>query len=180
VVVSLHAGREYAAGPSRWQREASAALAGAGADLVIGNHAHRVQRPEWLRTADGRRVLVSYCQGNLVSHQARMVGPRDFDHPRAVRGDSFLLHVYVDRLLRPVSAAVTPLWTLRHGGDGAVRYRVVVPIVEAFRPAAVPWGPLLLARRERIRAVLSGFPLEERPRNTCVTEVRPVRLPRSG
>jgi poly-gamma-glutamate capsule biosynthesis protein CapA/YwtB (metallophosphatase superfamily) len=61
VVVAIHAGDEYHTAPNTTQREMAAAALAAGADAVIGAHAHVVQ-PIELR--DGR--LVAFGLGNFV------------------------------------------------------------------------------------------------------------------
>lgn len=64
VVVSLHAGTEYADEPDAYQIESARAAIDAGADLVIGHHPHVVQRVECYR---GRYIL--YSLGNFVFDQ---------------------------------------------------------------------------------------------------------------
>lgn len=70
VVVSIHWGNEYQAGPSREQEQLAQDLVDAGADLVWGHHPHVLQRMEW-RTSkvDGHQALVLYSLGNLLSDQ---------------------------------------------------------------------------------------------------------------
>lgn len=61
VVVFLHWGIELAQCPSRAQRTLARQLAGAGADVIVGGHAHRVQ-------GAGRmgKAFVGYGLGNFV------------------------------------------------------------------------------------------------------------------
>lgn len=61
VVVTIHWGAEGEACPVAHQHELAAALVGAGADVVAGHHAHRLQGIE---QRDG--ALVAYGLGNLV------------------------------------------------------------------------------------------------------------------
>jgi poly-gamma-glutamate capsule biosynthesis protein CapA/YwtB (metallophosphatase superfamily) len=61
VVVYLHWGNEREACPDGNQRSAATALATAGADVVIGSHAHQVQGAGWLG-----RAYVAYGMGNFV------------------------------------------------------------------------------------------------------------------
>jgi len=70
VVVSIHWGNEYQAGPSQAQEHLAQELIDAGADLVWGHHPHVLQRMEWMTSVkDGHRGLVMYSLGNLLSDQ---------------------------------------------------------------------------------------------------------------
>lgn len=73
VIVSLHWGMEYQAGPTQRQREIATALAEAGADLLWGHHPHVLQPMEWMTNQAGdHRTLVIYSLGNLLSDQAML------------------------------------------------------------------------------------------------------------
>jgi poly-gamma-glutamate synthesis protein (capsule biosynthesis protein) len=61
VVVYLHWGTDYTTCPNALQKRTARALADAGADVVVGTHAHRVQGAGWLG-----RTYVSYGLGNFV------------------------------------------------------------------------------------------------------------------
>jgi len=65
VVVTIHWGAEGAACPVAHQHELAAVLTGAGADVVAGHHAHRLQGIE---QRDG--AVVAYGLGNLVFYAA--------------------------------------------------------------------------------------------------------------
>jgi len=70
VVVSIHWGNEYQAGPSQAQEQLAQNLVDAGADLVWGHHPHVLQRMEWKTSAvDGHQALIMYSLGNLLSDQ---------------------------------------------------------------------------------------------------------------
>lgn len=66
-VVYLHAGTEYENEPSETQRTWAQECVDAGADLVIGSHAHVIQPMEWLRAPDGQEVLAVYGLGDFIS-----------------------------------------------------------------------------------------------------------------
>ena len=70
VVVYLHWGSDYTTCPDGAQTSTAAALAKAGADVVVGGHAHRVQGAGWLG-----RTYVDYGLGNFVWLNTR--GPVD-------------------------------------------------------------------------------------------------------
>ncbi len=61
VVVFLHWGTEQQTCPDAAQRATAAALEKAGADVIVGGHAHRVQGAGWLG-----RAYVGYGLGNFV------------------------------------------------------------------------------------------------------------------
>ncbi|MEN6571482.1 MAG: CapA family protein [Anaerolineaceae bacterium] len=70
VIVSLHWGNEYQAGPDGQQMETAQYLSDAGADVIWGHHPHVLQRMEWLQSTDKEhRTLVIYSLGNLLSDQ---------------------------------------------------------------------------------------------------------------
>ncbi len=64
VVVSLHWGGEFQAGPSARQRLLATRLADAGADLIVGHGPHVLQRIEWVSD-----TLVAYSLGNFLFDQ---------------------------------------------------------------------------------------------------------------
>ncbi len=61
VVIYLHWGQEGSSCPSRAQRELAADLKGAGVDLIVGTHAHRLQGAGF-----SGKTAVAYGLGNLV------------------------------------------------------------------------------------------------------------------
>jgi len=65
LVVSLHAGQEYAPEPTHFQREFSRAAIESGADLVVGHHPHVVQEIERYQSG-----WIAYSLGNFVFDQA--------------------------------------------------------------------------------------------------------------
>lgn len=70
VVVSIHWGSEYQAGPTSEQEELAQKLVDAGADLLWGQHPHVLQRMEWRESlVDGHTALVMYSLGNLLADQ---------------------------------------------------------------------------------------------------------------
>lgn len=113
VVVYLHWGTDYTTCPNALQRRTAQALAGAGADVVLGSHAHRLQAGGWLG-----RTYVDYGLGNFVWWRSH--------GQDAVTG---VLTVSVDRPSGAARAAVTkasfaPLTVSsdgvpRPGGDAA-------------------------------------------------------------
>jgi len=70
VVVSIHWGNEFQAGPDGRQTAMAQEWVDAGADVIWGHHPHVLQRMEWLTSAkDGHNALVMYSLGNLMADQ---------------------------------------------------------------------------------------------------------------
>ncbi|MBD8868561.1 CapA family protein [Nocardioides donggukensis] len=67
VVVHLHWGREYDACPTPLQRTMARALTRAGADVIVGSHAHRLLGSGWLPGGS----YVNYGLGNFVWYHDR-------------------------------------------------------------------------------------------------------------
>jgi poly-gamma-glutamate capsule biosynthesis protein CapA/YwtB (metallophosphatase superfamily) len=65
----MHWGNEYQAGVDERQLTLAQQIADAGADVICGHHPHVLQKMEWLKSADGRKVLVIYSLGNLLADQ---------------------------------------------------------------------------------------------------------------
>jgi len=86
VILYVHWGAENTNTPNAYQLETAQQLADAGADIIIGSHSHTIQPAEYLTTADGRKVLVIYSMGNLVSSM-----------PRDINQDTLLLNLHIAR-----------------------------------------------------------------------------------
>ena len=69
VIVYVHWGDEYETKVSDYQKEMTALLAEAGADVVIGSHPHVVQKAELVKRPDGKDMLVFYSLGNFRADQ---------------------------------------------------------------------------------------------------------------
>jgi len=77
LIVSIHWGAEFEARPNTRQRMLAAELAAAGADLIIGHHAHVLQPVEWIwGEGRGRSTLVAYGMGNAIFDQGTPVEAR--------------------------------------------------------------------------------------------------------
>lgn len=72
VIVTPHWGKEYAPTATKQQQEFARRWAEAGATAIVGSHPHVLQPWEFVRTKDGREVLVAYSLGNFVSHQPEL------------------------------------------------------------------------------------------------------------
>ncbi len=77
VVVSVHWGSEYETEPDDTQRDLAHKMSEWGADVIIGTHPHVLQTVEEFDASDGRKTLVAYSLGNLISAQSegmRLIG----------------------------------------------------------------------------------------------------------
>ncbi|MBR5445310.1 MAG: CapA family protein [Clostridia bacterium] len=70
VIVSVHWGVENSHIPTEEQTHLAAAMAGAGADVILGHHSHCLQPIEWIEGTNGHRTLCIYSLGNFVSGMA--------------------------------------------------------------------------------------------------------------
>jgi poly-gamma-glutamate synthesis protein (capsule biosynthesis protein) len=124
VIVSVHWGDEYSTSPTAWQRQAAAALVGAGADVVLGHHPHVLQPIETCTAEGGRQGLVVYSLGNFLSGQNAGIAYEDRNSSRALRGDGIILSIVIGREGGKAAvkrAEFLPIWTLREvSGKGIV------------------------------------------------------------
>lgn len=72
VMVSMHWGVEDSHDVSPDQRAAVAKLASYGADVVIGTGPHVLQTVEYATRPDGKRMLVWYSIGNMLTSQLKL------------------------------------------------------------------------------------------------------------
>lgn len=69
VVVYPHWGVEYSSYPEAYQIDLARNMIDWGADMVIGNHPHVIQPMEEYESKDGRKGIIYYSLGNLLSNQ---------------------------------------------------------------------------------------------------------------
>jgi len=79
VILMLHWGDEYKAKPNREQTRLAQVLLEGGADLILGNHSHVLQRGEAVFLPNEERAsgkdrmrFVMYSHGNFVANQIKM------------------------------------------------------------------------------------------------------------
>jgi poly-gamma-glutamate synthesis protein (capsule biosynthesis protein) len=93
IVVSIHWGTEGAAEPTYAQKNMARAMVDAGADVLLGHHAHV---PGPVETYNG--AIIAYGLGNFV-----------FDTVFPSRRASSLLTIYVDKRTGPLGYTLTPV-----------------------------------------------------------------------
>lgn len=72
VVVSMHWGTEDSNEINLDQQTTAQTLANLGADVIIGTGPHVVQKATWLTGQNGRKTLVWYSIGNMLSSQLKI------------------------------------------------------------------------------------------------------------
>lgn len=127
VVVYLHAGDEYSHEASETQKTWAQECADAGADLIIGSHAHVIQPMEWLNASDGNRVLAVYGLGDFLSGY--------HDYPDCVLSGMFSCTFEKntdakegERLVKVTNVVWTPL--IEHWEDNSSTVRLVKDYTE--------------------------------------------------
>ena len=178
VVVSIHWGVEYLHQPLPRQRQAAAALAEAGADLILGHHPHVLQPVDVIENGP-RRTLVAYSMGNFVSNQDRMYAADLFPVAGGDSRDGVALQCRLVKLrwadgserVQVENARCEPLWTENNwrafrAGQAKLREIRVVPVNPAIQAALEDLDRLqatpdpavdkrqLLGRQERLRTLL--------------------------
>lgn len=94
VIVCLHWGVEGDTEPTSKQRDIAQAVVDAGADVVLGHHAHVLGPVEIYN-----RAIIAYGLGNFV-----------FDTVFPSRRKSAVLTIYIDRRTGPIGYALTPVY----------------------------------------------------------------------
>ena len=77
LIVSMHWGEEYQLSPSKEQIDLAMFLAELNVDLIVGHHPHVLQKADTITLPNGRKTIVYYSLGNLVTHQLeweRLIG----------------------------------------------------------------------------------------------------------
>jgi poly-gamma-glutamate synthesis protein (capsule biosynthesis protein) len=109
VVVSVHWGAEYQGGASDRQESLAGQFAQAGAVLIWGHHPHVLQPAAWIKTAQGR-TLVLYSLGNALFDQGGLENTRrsallvvtlGADGVTGVRSVPFEIDVVNSRVVQP-------------------------------------------------------------------------------
>lgn len=121
VAVALHMGEEYAREPSPAQEEYVSLSLESGADIILGDHPHVIQRIEVRRVKDhfGRDLprAVIFSEGNFISNQVGL--DRE-------AGLMFLIDVKKEHGQASVEqVAFVPTWVHKYGLNGQKHYRIV-------------------------------------------------------
>lgn len=154
VIVSMHAGSEYADEPGEEQKQFARAAIDAGADLVIGHHPHVVQTAE-----EYKDKYIFYSLGNLIFDQMWSAETRqglvlravfnkeglkkiellpvliqDFCQPEILFGSE--AQEILERLKIPLPDTLVNLWNAEGGGFIEQKIKVIHgPVAEAVTAA---------------------------------------------
>jgi poly-gamma-glutamate synthesis protein (capsule biosynthesis protein) len=149
VAVALHMGEEYAREPSPAQELYVSLSLEAGADIILGDHPHVIQRIEVRRVKDGfgrdlpRAVIFS--EGNFISNQVgldREAGLMVLIDVQKEHGQASVAQV-----------AFVPTWVHTYGLNGQRRYRVVA-VEQALTDYETGTDPLITpADYQRLKQV---------------------------
>ena len=154
VIVSVHWGSEGKTAPTAAQRKIAEAMAEAGADVILGSGARRVQPAEWLPGPAGRNTLCLWCLGCLLSDArgdgavAGMLARMTFSLDSAGR-----LHI-----AEPV---YIPTYQWRFSLDGAAGYRVISALGDAPDGMDSTQQKARAKARERVEKIMRDGPLAE-------------------
>lgn len=66
ILVSAHWGEEHVHSLNETQIKFAKLFNDLGVDVVLGSHAHVIQKSEWLTNKDGKKTLIYYGMGNFV------------------------------------------------------------------------------------------------------------------
>lgn len=126
VVVSFHWQLEYRTAPLPAYRALAEALVAAGADVVLGHHPHVLQPVETIE-AGGRRGLVAWSLGNLISDMGRTYDPDSHPPRKGNTRDGALLEITATRAGTgfDLTHRTIPLWTEHAPLPEGERIRVV-------------------------------------------------------
>ena len=151
VILSVHWGAEYVDEPTQMQRLVARALVDAGADVIMGNHAHVVQPVEWHEREDGSRGFIIYSLGNFLADQTRLTAPSidaqiNSGHGRTQYGKIVNINIERDNsgTVSIVDANIIPTLTMRDYGGNTLRFVddvTVLPIFDAELPDFVSYEP---------------------------------------
>ena len=134
IVYSLHWGDEYNDKPdvgNRRQKDIAQALVEAGADIIMGNHAHTVHPIEKKTvTVDGREkeALIIYSLGNFFADQMALTDARVGTTQK--HQDSMLVSVTIARdkdtgVIQMQNAEYMPTRTMVYQNNGKKAYQII-------------------------------------------------------
>lgn len=149
VAVALHMGDEYAREPNEEQQMYVKLATEAGADIILGDHPHVIQRIEVRQVRDefGRDLprAVIFSEGNFISNQEGLYKEA---------GLMLLIDVVKEQeVTRVERVAFVPTWVHPYTLDGAKKYRVVA-VEKAMKAYEAGKDPLVTeADYQRMKAV---------------------------
>lgn len=67
IIASCHWGNEYQYKPNSMQKQYAEKLCNLGVDVILGMHSHCIQPVEWMTSESGKKTLVVYSLGTMIS-----------------------------------------------------------------------------------------------------------------
>lgn len=130
IVVGVHWGEEYNTYISNAQREMAENLSELGVDIILGSHPHVIQPYETIVNSEGKKVFVSYSQGNFLSNQC-------YDEIKDYRTEdgiiiNFILDVDKENKLYLKEYEVIPTWVHRYINQENKYSHEIVPVLDAI------------------------------------------------
>lgn len=140
VAVALHFGDEYARQPSDEQEHYVQLTLQAGADIILGDHPHVIQKIETRQVVDkfgrDRRRAVIFSLGNFISNQVGL---------QREAGLMLIIDLQKDREITTIDqVSFLPTWVHTYGTAKGKRYRVVA-VEKAIRDYEAQKDPLVTA-----------------------------------
>lgn len=110
IVVYPHWGDEYSSYPRADQIELAHDMIDWGADMVIGNHPHVIQPREEYITADGRKGMIYYSLGNLISNQSHVFFDGDYRQEQGLLVDAIIYKGENDKKAKLLTTTYHNTW----------------------------------------------------------------------
>lgn len=117
VIVCLHSGGQFNPEPGTYSKEVIKRIENMGADLLIGNHAHVVQKSEYIND-----MFAAYCLGNFSISPSSIYLIMD-DYPEF----SILLHIYIDCESKKIDKVTFTILKIVEEANGLL---TVVPVTD--------------------------------------------------
>lgn len=119
IILYLHFGEEYREYPDNNQIYLANTFFRAGADIILGSHAHVLQGSEIYYTEDGKKQFIIYSLGNFISDQIGLA-----------RKSSLLLHLHFGIEASSgepyfQEASYVPLWTRKWRENGKTHFQII-------------------------------------------------------
>lgn len=126
IVVYPHWGVEYQSYPEEYQITLARNMIEWGADMVIGNHPHVIQPREEYEAKDGRKGIIYYSLGNLVSNQNHTSVNNDYRTEHGLLVDTIIYKDKKDKKSKILNTRYHTTWVGTISDDYGLLNRVYV------------------------------------------------------
>lgn len=130
IILQVHWGEEYDTFPSNIQKQMATRLSELNVDIILGGHPHVIQPYETITNSNGKKVFVSYSQGNFLSNQ----NYEELGDARTEDGTiiNFTLDVNEEEKLYLKSYEIVPTWVHRSVNENGTYSHSIIPVEEAL------------------------------------------------